>query len=444
MAGQEQRRRGVILVPFPYQGHINPMLQLGTILHSRGFSITIIHAKFNSPDPSNNPEFVFHSIPDNLSVNQKSSGDILGIILALNFNCQTPFQECLVQLIEQQDQHGEISCVVYDELMYFSESVASHLRIPTIILRTTTAATFVSRLTLQNLKAEGYLPLQVPDLQHLRFKDLPISILGTPEIFFQLISHVSNVRKSSAVIWNTTECLEKSLLMQLKQHFQVPIFPIGPMHKFAPTSSSSLLEEDTSCITWLDKQTRNSVLYVSLGSLALMDISELTEMAWGLANSKQPFLWVIRPGIVNGSKWIEFLPRGFVESIAERGYIVKWVPQKEVLAHDAVGGFWSHCGWNSTIETISEGVPMICKPSFGDQRVNARYVSQVWKTGLHLENNLESHEVERTIRRLMVDEEGEEMRHRARELKEEVEQCVRNGGSSNNHLEDFVKLISSF
>lgn len=175
-----------------------------------------------------------------------------------------------------------------------------------------------------------------------------------------------------------------------------------------------------------------------------MEEAELIEMAWGLANSKQPFLWTIRPGLVNGSQGIEFLPQDFADATRERGYIVKWAPQQKVLGHDSVGGFWSHCGWNSTLESIAEGVPMICKPCFGDQIVNARYVSHVWKIGLHLENRLEREEVEIAIRRLMVDKEGEEMRLRAMDLKEKVEQSVGDGGSSNNYLEDLIKMMLSF
>ncbi|KAM1995784.1 hypothetical protein ACFX15_028801 [Malus domestica] len=166
-------------------------------------------------------------------------------------------------------------------------------------------------------------------------------------------------------------------------------------------------------------------------------------MAWGLANSKQPFLWVIRPGSVSGSNWMEQLPQGFIEEIGERGYIVKWAPQRKVLSHRAIGGFWSHCGWNSTLESLSEGIPMICTPSFGDQKVHSRYVSLVWKVGLHLDNELERGEIERVVRKLMVDADGEVMRVRAKDLKEKIEVSLRNGGSSYSFLNKLVELIMS-
>jgi UDP:flavonoid glycosyltransferase YjiC (YdhE family) len=153
---------------------------------------------------------------------------------------------------------------------------------------------------------------------------------------------------------------------------------------------------------------------------------------------------VVRPGSIRGTEWIEILPKSLKENIRGRGYIMKWAPQKEVLAHGAVGGFLSHCGWNSTLESISEGIPMICKPCFGDQGVNARYVSHIWRVGLELESDLERGEIERAVRRLMVDEEGKEMRKRSKNLKGKVEICTRDGGSSNNSLNKLIKIIMSF
>ncbi|XP_017983508.1 PREDICTED: UDP-glucose iridoid glucosyltransferase [Theobroma cacao] len=451
MEKQRQRRCRLVLVPLPFQGHINPMLQLGSILLSKGFSITVIHTAFNSPDPSNHPEFHFVSIPHNLSDQVISSGNLVLLISVLNVNCQAPFQECLVRVVEQQDEQEEIACIIYDELMYFSEAAAKFVKLPSIIFRTTSASTYISRSGILQLKAEGILSLQgstsqdlVPGLHPLRFRDLPVSKFGIPENFLRLISNMSKTRTSSAVIWNTIDVLEQSSLPKIQKQCQVPIFPIGPLHKVAPASSSSLLKEDTGCITWLDQQIQNSVLYISLGSVASIDKKELVEMAWGLANSKQPFLWVIRPGLVDDLEWNKLLPEGFIETVGENGCIVKWAPQTEVLAHGAVGGFWTHCGWNSTLESISEAVPMICRPCFGDQRVNARFVSHEWRTGLQLENPFERGKIERAIRSLMVEKEGEEMRQRAWNLKEMVELCVREGGSSYVSLNQLVELIISF
>ena len=130
------------------------------------------------------------------------------------------------------------------------------------------------------------------------------------------------------------------------------------------------------------------------------------------------------------------------EKHCEVGYIVKWAPQGEVLAHQAVGGFWSHCGWNSTLESLCEGVPIMCQPHFGDQRVNARLLSHAWKVGIEWSYVMERDEIEEAVRRLMVNQEGMEMRQRALKLKNEIRLAVK-GASSYDALNRLVKSILS-
>lgn len=172
--------------------------------------------------------------------------------------------------------------------------------------------------------------------------------------------------------------------------------------------------------------------------------AQFLEIAWGLANSKQPFLWVVRPGSIHGSEWLGPLPKGFLENLDGRGHIVKWAPQLEVLSHPAVALFWTHNGWNSTMESTCEGVPMICSPSFGDQLVNARYVSDVWRVGVHLEGKLERQEIERAIRKVMVEAHGKDLKERIINLKMQAKQCLMTGGSSNQPLDRLVEHILSF
>ncbi|KAH7548181.1 hypothetical protein JRO89_XS14G0079100 [Xanthoceras sorbifolium] len=135
-----------------------------------------------------------------------------------------------------------------------------------------------------------------------------------------------------------------------------------------------------------------------------------------LLNVRLPFLWVVRPGLVHeaaatdDNQWLECLPKSVLEMLdggSSKGHIVKWAPQQEVLAHASVGAFWTHNGWNSILESICEGVPMICQPCSGDQWVNARYVCDVWRIGLHLERKLERGEIERAIRRVILEVEGQ-------------------------------------
>ncbi|KAD1566676.1 hypothetical protein E3N88_42621 [Mikania micrantha] len=285
----------------------------------------------------------------------------------------------------------------------------------------------------------------VTGLEPLKVRDLSKFLTSDPEGASKLMElMVQGMKPAQAVIWNTFKELEELQLVNLHRDFPNRHFLIGPFHKYFPALSTSLLTRDENCISWLDKQAPKSVLYVSFGSLAGVEESQFLEIAWGLANSKQPFLWVVRPGSVKGSEWLEPLPDGFLEIIAEgRGYIVKWAPQRKILAHRSIGGFWTHNGWNSTLESVCEGVPMICSPSFGDQLPNARNVSDVWKIGVELWNGFERGEIESVIKRVMVDEDGLEMKDRIMNLKEKANLCLKKGGSSYSSLEDLVKFILS-
>ncbi|KAH9661679.1 UDP-glycosyltransferase 76B1 [Citrus sinensis] len=453
MERQEQQKASrLVFVLYPSQGHINPMLQLATILHSKGFSITIIHPKFNSPNSSNYPEFTFIPISDNLPESQDSFGDIFGIVSALNKNCEGPLTECIQQMLKAEDPQDRLSCIVYDSVMHFSQSVADHLKLPGISVRTGPAATMFAFAVCPRLDEQGYISFLESmsldgksDLLSLLLKELAFSMKKfTAHGLLELRAAVTDsVQRCSALILNTVDFIEQEALTKVQELFSASAFTIGPFHKLAPTISSSLLKEDSHCISWLNKQAPKSVIYVSFGSVASIDEKELLETAWGLANCEQPFLWVVRPGLVRGSNCSELLPINFQDSVGERGCIVEWAPQKEVLANDAVGGFWSHCGWNSTLESICEGIPMLCRPFFGDQNVNRRYVCDVWNVGLELEE-FERGRIEKAIKTLMVDTEGEEMRKKATHLKEKVELSLKEGGSCYNSLNDLAEKILSF
>lgn len=441
-------------MPYPFQGHLTPMLQLGSILHSQGFSVVVAHTEFNAPDYSNHPEFIFHSMNDGLQGIDMSMPSLENMY-DLNENCKTSLKNYLVSMMEEEEeeefQGDQLACLIYDNVMFFVDDVATQLRLPSIVLRTFSATYLHSMLTILQ-KPDKYFPFEdsqlldpLPELHPLRFKDVPFPVIDNtvPEPILEFCRAMSNIGSSVATIWNTMENLENSLLLRVQEHYKVPFFPIGPLHKMAPsTSSTSLLEEDGSCMEWLDRQAPNSVLYVSLGSLVKIDDKELIETAWGLANSEQPFLWVVRLGSVSGFQWSEALPEGFEKTIGERGRIVKWAQQKQVLAHPAVGGFFTHCGWNSTLESICEEVPMICRPILADQPVNARYLSQIYKVGLELEA-AERSVIEKTVRKLMLSEEGKDLKKRIVDMKQKIVTGMQIDGSSHKNLNDLEHFISS-
>ncbi|KAJ6912578.1 DNA gyrase subunit B [Populus alba x Populus x berolinensis] len=404
---QVGKRKGhLLLAPCPLQGHMNPMLHLAKILHSHGFLITITETQPSSPVvfPPHRPDFLFESIDGLDNSPSEFRGDVVTFLYTLNTKCKAPFHDCLSR-IQTNSTQGPVTCIIHDAVMFFSADVADDMKIPRIVLRTSSATNFYG---LSLLKQKGdLLAIQeqqpeepLDDIPFLRVKDMPLFNKSNQEVVDRVFDPIDDgTRTASAIIWNSLSCLEQAICDKFKSEIVAPMFPIGPLHKHSNAALSSFLTEEQSCISWLDTQRSNSVIYVSIGSLVMITENELAEMAWGLANSGQPFLWVIRPGLVHGSNGFDLLPTEFENITKKRGRIVSWAPQKEVLAHQTVGAFWTHNGWNSTIESISEGVPMLCWPHVGDQKVNARLVSHLWRVGIQLER-LERGNIEDFIRRV--------------------------------------------
>ncbi|KAI7733545.1 hypothetical protein M8C21_005033 [Ambrosia artemisiifolia] len=154
-------------------------------------------------------------------------------------------------------------------------------------------------------------------------------------------------------------------------------------------------------MSWLVKHDPKTVIYVSIGSLAIMTVEELLEIWYGVVNSGHPFLWVRRPGSITSAYDESRVPTEILERTKEIGCIVEWAPQEDVLAHLAVGGFLTHSGWNSTMESIAQGVPMVCWPYFGDQQTNSRFVGEVWKIGEDLKDTCDRFKIEKAVRNIM-------------------------------------------
>uniref|UniRef100_A0A803R249 Uncharacterized protein n=1 Tax=Cannabis sativa TaxID=3483 RepID=A0A803R249_CANSA len=159
---QQIKRLRLVLFPLPLQGHINPMLELATILYSKGFSITLIHINFNSPNPSNHPHFTFHSIPHSLSEAEATTKDAISLITHLNINCVEPFKECLARLISNALDNESVCCLIADAMFHFTQAVADSLKLPRLVIRTTSATSFGIFPAFPLLLQKGYLPLQGP------------------------------------------------------------------------------------------------------------------------------------------------------------------------------------------------------------------------------------------------------------------------------------------
>lgn len=203
-----------------------------------------------------------------------------------------------------------------------------------------------------------------------------------------------------------------------------------------------LWPEDGTCEAWLDQQRPNSVVYVAFGSLTTFDRGQFQELALGLELCDRPFLWVVRPDLVDAA--IDAYPDGFRERVARRGRIVGWAPQQRVLAHPSVACFMSHCGWNSTLEGVRNGLPFLCWPYFADQFLNQSYICDVWRIGSKMmpdENGIVSKEqIKSKVEELLLDE---DTRERAGLLKELAQESARNGGSSFENLKRFADAMKA-
>jgi UDP:flavonoid glycosyltransferase YjiC (YdhE family) len=220
------------------------------------------------------------------------------------------------------------------------------------------------------------------------------------------------------------------------------IIPVGPLllGNQLGSHTGSFWPEDSTCLSWLDKQTVGSVIYVAFGSTSIHSQQQFEELALGLELIGQPFLWVVRSDVTDRTL-AEFLD-GFKMRINNRGMIVEWAPQEKVLAHPSTACFVSHCGWNSTLEGISMGVPFLCWPYFVDQLHNKRYICDAWKIGLGLnpdENGLITrHEIKTKLETLLSDD---GIKSNALELKEMAKKSVTEGGSSFKNFESFIEQI---
>uniref|UniRef100_A0A0E0P1I9 Glycosyltransferase n=1 Tax=Oryza rufipogon TaxID=4529 RepID=A0A0E0P1I9_ORYRU len=222
------------------------------------------------------------------------------------------------------------------------------------------------------------------------------------------------------------------------------LLPIGPLvaDRELRRPVGHFLPEDGGCLDWLDAQPDGSVVYVAFGSMAIFDARQFQELAVGLELTGRPFLWVVRPDFTPGlsTAWLD----AFRCRVAGRGVIVEWCSQQRVLAHAAVACFVSHCGWNSTLEGVLNGVPFLCWPYFCDQFLDRSYITAVWRTGLAVAAGEEDGVVTRDEVRSKVEQvvgDGE-IRERARLLRDTARACVSEGGSSHKNFRKFIDLLS--
>ncbi|KAK4491204.1 hypothetical protein RD792_001936 [Penstemon davidsonii] len=466
-----------VCIPYPAQGHVNPMLKLAKLLHQKGFHITFVNTEYNhrrllkSRGPTaldGLPGFRFASIPDGLPQSDAdATQDVPSLCESTTKTCLEPFCELLTKLNSSaQVDMPAVSCIVSDGAMSFTVEAAERFGLPEVLFWTTSACGFMGYTQYEHLVEKGYTPLKdsthltndyletildwIPGMKNIRLRDLPTFIRTTDPNDIMLnfvLQEINNVPKAKALILNTFDALEPQVLDALSAMFS-RIYTIGPLQlmtdhhvheKRLNSITGSLWKEDSDCIKWLDTKDPQSVVYVNFGSVTVVTAQQLTEFAWGLANSNKTFLWIIRPDIVAGDT--AMLPEEFVTETKDRSMLVSWCPQEQVLKHSSIGGFLTHSGWNSTIESIGGGVPVICWPFFAEQQTNCKYSCVEWEIGMEIDNNVKRDEVEVMVKELMEGEKGKEMKKKAMEWKRKAEEATAPGGSSYMNLDEMINEV---
>ncbi|XP_060673497.1 7-deoxyloganetin glucosyltransferase-like [Ziziphus jujuba] len=473
----EEMKPHAVCIPFPAQGHINPMLKLAKLLHQKGFHITFVNTEFNhrrllrsrgSDSLNGLPTFRFETIPDGLPPSDAdATQDVPSLSVATTNYCLAPFRELLHKLNDAASSGGvpPVTCIVSDSIMSFTLDASKELGIPNVLFWTSSPCSFVGFIYYRYLMEKDIIPLKdesyltngyldmvldwIPGLEGIRLKNMPSFLQTTnpDDIMFNFaLREVDRARGGSAVILNTFDDLEKEIIKSLSTHLP-PIYTLGPLHLLLKNQiqnkalngiASNLWKEETECIDWLSSKQPCSVVYVNFGSVTVMTAEQLNEFAWGLANSEQSFLWIVRPDLVMGNSVM--LPEEFLIETKNRGLLAKWCAQEQVLSHPSIGGFLTHSGWNSTIESISYGVPMLTWPFFADQTTTSWFCSTKLNVGMEVDGNAKRDEIERTVRELMLGEKGKEMRKKATELKKMAEEAT--GSPTGSSRLNFEKVIN--
>ncbi|WOG90100.1 hypothetical protein DCAR_0209341 [Daucus carota subsp. sativus] len=470
----------VVCIPFPIQSHIKAMLKMAKLLYSKGIFVTFVNTEYNhkrflksggAQALDGLPGFNFESIPDGLPPLSDSDAtqDIPALCHSvLEKEMLLPFQNLLAQLNTGTNQ---VTSILSDGFMPFAADAAHSHEVPIILLWTVAACGFMGFFQFKNALERGLVPFKddsyltngyldtiidwIPGMGEIRFGDLPshIRINDPDEIVFKFIMEsTQSATNATGHVFHTFDDLELKVVNAISSMFK-GVHTIGPQQLLLnqiPTDQEeslrsigySLWEEDKTCLEWLDSKEADSVVYINFGSITVLSPEQLMEFGWGLANSNCSFLWIIRPDLIVGESDIT-LGNEFMDAIKNRGLIASWCPQEDVLNHVSVGGFLTHGGWNSIIESISAGVPMLCWPFFGDQTTNCKYMCHEWECGMEIRNDVNRDDVEKLVRLLMDGVEGKKMRNKTMQWKKMAEKACQPDGSSSLNLDKLVLLLKN-
>ncbi|RWW47033.1 hypothetical protein BHE74_00047012 [Ensete ventricosum] len=464
----------VVLYPVPGMGHLVPMVELAKLFVLQDFSVAVVlmhtPVKHPSVDPfvarvsSASPSISFHELPPAASLPDTPVPRFLELVLPNN----PQFLHFLAALSRTSD----VRAVVLNFFCTGALAVTAELRLPSYFFFPSSAAVLAAFLYIPtlfaaadiDLKALGDSPLHFPGLPPVPASDMPRNMIHRDEHYFRrMIRVLECLPDAEGILVNSFESLDAEAVRVLRDGACVPgrrmppVYCIGPLIADGSRDVGVEKVEKAECVAWLDEQPRGSVVFLCFGSMGLFSAEQIKEIATGLERSGQRFLWVVRSprnenqgpqgwGPSSEPDLETLLPEGFLEQTKQRGFLAKsWAPQVEVLNHEAVGGFVTHCGWNSALEAIMAGVPMIGWPLYAEQGLNKLFLVEQMRVAVPMEGYaselVAAEEVEARIRWLMESEGGRELRERAAATKQRAAEAIREGGSSHQALLDVVKTL---
>ncbi|XP_072992700.1 uncharacterized protein [Typha latifolia] len=462
----------VFFLPFLAPGHMIPIVDLARLLADRGVKSTVVTTAgnlaliqptidlFNSSLPSHFHPIQILLLPfpfseSNLPQGQENLAAFPTPGLTQEFNSAI---DLLVDSFSNLLYTHRPDCIISDVLFTWSADAAHVHGVPRLVFHGT--GFFSCAVSTAVLTARPHVglacddePFVVPQLPHR----VELTRAQLPDFFSSRSAHLARINesiaKSDGIVMNSFYEMERDYVEFFKEAWEDKMWHVGPVslrnkdiiEKEIRGNTASISTHE--CLSWLDAKKPKSIIYVCFGSLGRFTSAQLKEIALGLEASKYPFIWVVK----YNEHLADILPEGFESRVAREGkglIINGWAPQLLILNHKAVGGFVTHCGWNSCLEAVSSGVPMVTWPLFAEQLMNERLLVEVIRVGVPVGvrrcSNMEEdrtmvgrEELEKAVVELMGEgEEAKERRKRARELAEKAKRAVEEGGSSYNEFKN--------
>ncbi|XVE96629.1 hypothetical protein REPUB_Repub02eG0239200 [Reevesia pubescens] len=458
-----------IMIAYPLQGHVIPFVHLAMKLATKGFTITFvntqsIHHQITKSQPNSNHDIFTEARKSGLDVRYSvvSDGFPLGFDRSLNHD---QFFEGVLHVMSAHidelvantmETNPPPTCLIADTFYVWSSMISNKYNLVNVSFWSEPALVFTLYYHLDLLRNNGHFASidnrndlidYIPGVRAIEPKDL-MSYLQASDISTVvhriIFKAFRDVRNADFIICNTVQELEPETISALQE--KQPTYAIGPIFPTGFTKSvvATSLWSESDCTQWLNTKPHGSVLYVSFGSYAHVSKSIIVEIAHGLLLSGMSFIWVLRPDIVSSDE-TDFLPVGFEENIKGKSMIVPWCCQIAVISNPAVGGFLTHCGWNSILESVWCTVPLICFPLLTDQFPNRKLVVDDWKIGLNLSDNkqIKRDQVAEKIHRVMGGKSADELRKNIKEVKKNLENAMSAVGSSEENINQFISDVQT-